>query len=104
MGFAELRDHLRIDRPLDVSRPHYAQFLTTRQRDTLAAVAETLLPPVRNADDPFGFWATGAAALDVPAAAEHTLATRASPRQQAQIRRLLNLLEVPLASAALGAG
>lgn len=77
-------------------------FLTERERGTLRAVCDTLLPalePPPGVTDPaqIAYWRRSAADLDVAAAVEETLWLETTPEQQAQIRQALDLLSQPAA-------
>jgi choline dehydrogenase-like flavoprotein len=77
-------------------------FLTGRERATLRAVCDTLLPaleppPGMTGTAQVAYWRRSAAELDVAAAVEETLWLETTPEQQAQIRQALGLLVQPAA-------
>jgi hypothetical protein len=67
--------------------------LSEIQRDTLRQVCDTFVPAVDVPDDPTGFFARPASALQIPEAIEQQLASGAVPEDQLEgLRQLLDAL------------
>src|SRR4051794_4493534 len=67
--------------------------LSEIQRDTLKQVCDTFVPAVDVPDDPTGFFARPASALQIPDAIEAQLASGAVPEEQLDgLRQLLDAL------------
>lgn len=67
--------------------------LSDRQRAVLRAVCDTLLPSIAREDDPAGYYANGALAVNAPARVEQMLALLANPHDQARLKLLLAVLD-----------
>jgi len=78
--------------------------LSARHQAVLAAVCDTLLPSLARADDPAGYYATGALAAGTPQRVAAMLAQLPNPHDHARLRLLLSLLDSRLANLAQGAG
>ena len=78
--------------------------LSARHRAVLAAVCDTLLPSLARADDPAGYFATGALAARTPERVEAMLALLANPHDQGRLRLLLGVLDSRAANFAQGLG
>lgn len=78
--------------------------LTDRQRETLRAVCDTLLPSIREADDPEGYYARGALDTGTPDRVERMLGMLANPHDLARLKLLLAVLDSPAANLAQGGG
>ncbi len=75
--------------------------LTPRQRTTLDAVCDTLLPEFTTADDPHRFFATGAQAAGTADRAERLIGSIRDPEDRARVRLLLSVLDSSMANLAL---
>ncbi len=71
-------------------------YLTPVQFQTLAALCDTLVPPIDVEPDPHGFWKRTASDLDIPRAIAEITFTLQDDLNQAQLRLLLNTLNTPL--------
>ena len=65
--------------------------LSEIQRETLAKLCDTIVPPLDESDDPYGFWGRSASDLGVPDAIEQTLG-EAGEDQLDGMRKLLDAL------------
>jgi hypothetical protein len=65
--------------------------LSEIQRETLAKLCDTFVPPLEEADDPHGFWGRSASDLAVPDGIEQALG-EAGEQQLEGMRRLLDAL------------
>ena len=83
---------------------HVTPPLSARHRAVLAAVCDTLLPSLSRADDPAGYFATGALAAGTPQRVEAMLALLVNPHDQARLRLLLSVLDSRVANFAQGLG
>ena len=74
--------------------------LTSSQRAVLAAVCETLLPDLHVADDPTGFFSTGARAAHTAERVERLIGQLQDPLDRLRLRVLLSALGSPIANFA----
>jgi len=78
--------------------------LSDRQRAVVRAVCDTLLPSITETDDPGGYYAAGALAVDAPARVEQMLSLLANPHDLARLKLLLSLLDSATANFVQGGG
>ncbi len=69
--------------------------LSGRQRRTLVAVCETLLPSLRHDHDPHELFATGATRARTAERVERLIGSIRDPRDRARLRQLLDVVESP---------
>jgi long-chain-alcohol oxidase len=74
------------------------------QRAVLAAVADTLLPPLTRDPDPGGYFATGALRAGTPERVLSLIAQLANPSDAIRLRLLVSILGSPAANLATGFG
>jgi choline dehydrogenase-like flavoprotein len=67
--------------------------LTPRERETINAICDTLIPAISRDDDPAGLFAAGAAALGTPERVAAIITSLPDPRDRDRLRLLLGALD-----------
>src|SRR3989475_12275257 len=80
-----------------------AETLSSKERHTLRALADTLVPSLAASPDPDGFYGRKASDLAVDEDVGRMIERYLSPEQRADFRRLLRTVESPMANLLLSA-